>query len=69
MILLAKPTAVLLSTAMGVGCCGWPISIRAVLISIADYVTKKAAPISASAADVIVNFSILQSTNIGLLRA
>ena len=59
---LAKLTAVVLSTWIGVGGCGWPISSRQMRRGMASLAERKAEPISASAAELITFFMILEST-------
>ena len=50
---LAKATAAVLSTLMGVGGCGWPISSRATLIGQALRAVRKTPPTYASIAELM----------------
>ena len=57
--------AVVLSTCMGVGGCGWPISSRVRLITVASWPFSKAAAISHSAAEETMLRNILHKLWIG----
>ena len=65
---LVKPSAVELSTHMGVAGCGWPSSVRVVRMGIASCPLMKVAPISASAADDMTLLMIFDTVWMGLLR-
>ena len=67
MVLLEKPTAVVLSIWMGVGGCGCPISSKHTRIGKISLAHRNPAPISASAADPITHLIILQITCMGPL--
>ena len=67
MVLLAKPTAVVLSTWMGVGGCGCPISSKHTRIGKTSLAHRKPAPISTFAADPIMHLIILQMMCMGPL--
>jgi len=58
---LAMPQAVVLSTWMGVGGCGHPMSVNVCRIAVASLQLTKRDPNSASVADDIACFKILQS--------
>ena len=58
MVLLAMPTAVLLSQCTGVADCGWPSSLRMRQKIFPSLQLRKRAPSSASAADETTNLSI-----------
>ena len=58
------PTAVVLSTWIGVGGCGWPISVRVRRIILASMVFKKRAPNLASAADAATHLRIAHCVSI-----
>ena len=59
MVLFAKPSATVLSTRIGVGCCGYPNSMSVFLNCAPFCAFWKAAPSSASAADVTMHEMIL----------
>ena len=66
-VLLAKPTAVVLSTWIGMGGWGCPISTRYVLMGMLTYAVINPDPISDSDAESITNFIILAITCLGPL--
>ena len=66
-VLLEKPTAVVLSIAKGMGNWGCPISLRQTLIGRASLALMYPAPILASAAELITFLMILEMTWIGQL--
>ena len=67
MVLLVTPTAVELSTWMGVFGCGQPISMSVCLMGTNSLAVMKSAANSASAADDMTNLMILASVMIGPL--
>ena len=61
-VLFTKPMAVELSTCIGVGGCGCPISSRAIRRGTASFAVKNMAPTSASIAELMTLFIIFAST-------
>ena len=61
-VLLRKPIAVSLSTSIGVGGWGWPISVRFTLKGSASLAFYKVAATSVSMADLVIILRILATT-------
>ena len=68
-VLFAKPTAVVLSTCIGVAGCGWPISCSIWRIGRDSCALVKVAPISTLAAEARTLFRMREMTYIALLCA
>ena len=64
----AIPTAVVLSTWMGVGGCGWPISAKVRHIILPSFMFINSAPNSVSAADAATIFRMVLRVQIAPLR-
>eukprot|EP00978_Attheya_sp_CCMP212_P035284 scaffold152510_cov29-Attheya_sp.AAC.3 len=60
----AMPTAVALSQWIGVGGCGWSISVNVYLRTRPSFMFKNNAPNSDSAAEAATNFNIVHSVKI-----
>jgi hypothetical protein len=69
MVPLANPSAVVLSTCIGVGGCGWPSSVRVLMMGTASCPFKYPAPISASAAEPTTTSMILHMVCTGPFKA
>ena len=62
------PTAVVLSTWMGVGGCGWPILAKVSLMTLPSFMFMNSAPNSASAANDAAIFRIVLRVQMAPLR-